>query len=216
MPTTHQAFKTSLACLLAVSVCGCTQLSNWSRDFGLMDVPVGEIRGHVDQVDQDFAVVHLEPINPSRGSRAASESVLVRIEKGRQDPRLAIVRPDQPIHIENRDAIHHELFSADATNRLHVRLSGGGEADDVRFEAPGLVRGYCRMHPDESYAFLVVDAEYVSSVDERSDFELTRIPVGAYRISATSVDGEIETIRVDVAAGETTRITLHPRSRAGR
>lgn len=217
-----RAIRTGIICLAVLSSSGCARMSGWTDDLvratggGLFGPAVGQIAGRVEQAPDSFSVISLDSVDTSRRSPGDALPARVSIEQGRQSPPIAALRPNQILRIENLDPIHHEIFSADAENPLRVPLPGGHATDGIRLNSPGLVRGYCRMHPNESFAFLVTDSEHFVYAEGKTDFEFSQVPGGDYHLRTTALDGKIDSRRVSVTAGETLEVTIRPRARARR
>jgi len=139
--------------------------------------------------------------------RQQSEQVVIR--QGRQEPELHLVHPEQPLKIHNQDSIYHELFTADNRNRFELRVGGSQDSEYIRLEHPGFVRVFCRLHPTESFAFLVARADRFVRIEPGSLFKIPSLPRGDYRIQAGTVDSQTKSMIVHVEAGETVDLTLH-------
>jgi hypothetical protein len=175
----------------------------------LLRPAVGHIVGQIEPNDQGFTLVHLEAIGAQDTDSPITKQARVFIEGGRQQPRIAVVRPEQPLYVTNLDAIYHEIFTVDSDNPFRARLASGAESDPIRLRTPGFVRGYCRLHPHESYAFLITRADHIVSLEDDSNFAIPSVPVGEYRIGATGFDGSSTFTRFLVSRDQTIQLTLH-------
>lgn len=222
MTSAARAIRTGIVCLAVFSSSGCARMSGWSDDLVratggvLFGQSVGHIAGRVEQAPDSFSVISLDSVDASRRWPGDEAPTWVSIEQGRQSPPIAALRPDQILRIENLDPIHHEIFSADAENPLRVPLPGGHTSDGIRLSSPGLVQGYCRMHPNESFTFLITDSDHFVYAEGKADFEFSRVPGGDYHLRTTALDGKTDSRRVYVTAGETLEVTIRPRARATR
>jgi hypothetical protein len=169
---------------------------------------VGHVAGRLEADAQSVSVIHMQAMTSQKPNSSRTPLPRVAIKDGGQQPRIALVRPDQPLRIVNLDAIYHEIFTAGSDNQFRVRLASGEESAPIPLRTPGFVRGYCRLHPQENYAFLVTKADHVVYLEHGSKFEIQRVPVGDYRIVATSLDAESEETRFRVEADRTVELTL--------
>jgi hypothetical protein len=170
---------------------------------------VGHVVGQIEPDDQGFTLVYMEAIDAQDADSPISTQARVFIEGGRLQPRIAIMRPEQPLYVTNLDAIYHEIFTVDSDNPFRARLASGAESDPIRLRTPGFVRGYCRLHPHESYAFLVTRADYIVSLEDDSNFSIPSVPVGEYRIGAIGFGGSSKSTRFHVSRDQTIQLTLH-------
>jgi hypothetical protein len=217
--------RTALALLVCLLLSGCAQLDRFVPGLA----PVGEIHGRVEPsgksagkagrtaptVDATPRVwVYLEPVSPPARQRTRRPVVEVAIRDGRQEPELQFLNPDQPLRFRNSDTIFHELFTGDTRDGFEVRLKGGELSDSIRLTEPGFVRAFCRLHPHETYSFIVSEARRLVALDARSRFVIPEVRAGEYRIRAASVEAESEGVRVWIDADRTTKLTLKllPRS----
>jgi hypothetical protein len=169
---------------------------------------VGHVAGRLEADAQSVSVIHMQAVTSQKPNSSRAPLPRVAIKDGRQQPRIALVRPDQPLRVVNLDAIYHEIFTAGSDNQFRVRLASGEESAPIPLRTPGFVRGYCRLHPQENYAFLVTKADHVVYLEHELKFEIQHVPVGEYRIVATSLDAESEETRFRVEADRTVELTL--------
>jgi len=212
MPALNRAPGIVIALVSGLLLSSCARLS----PFGFPESAVGHISGRIEQDDPGVYIVHLEAMEPGRARSRHAQPRQISIEEGRQQPLIALVRPDQPLRITNLDSIYHEIFTVGSNNQFRVRLASGEESGPMRLRTPGFVRGYCRLHPHESYAYLVTEADHVVYLEAGSDFEIPGVPVGEYRIGATSLFAESEQTRLLVSADQTVQLTLRLEPRAER
>jgi hypothetical protein len=170
---------------------------------------VGHVTGRLEAATQSVSVIHMQAMTSQKPNNSSRTPLpRVSIKDGGQQPRIALVRPDQPLRVVNLDAIYHEIFTAGPDNQFRVRLASGQESAPIPLRTPGFVRGYCRLHPRENFAFLVTKADHVVYLEHDSEFEIQRVPVGEYRIVATGLDAESEETRFRVEADRTVELTL--------
>jgi len=211
-----------LACHLLV---GCTRLESLVRPLH----PVGTIGGRVELAREGGGAagreipvvtshaqvwVYLEPVEPPTRHMDEPPTVEVAVRDGRQEPEMLFLNPGQRVRFRNLDAIFHELFTGDTDQGFRVRLEGGAVSDSIRLSERGFIRGYCSLHPDETFAFIVSDARRFVPLAADSRFEIADVSPGEYRIGAASAEAESDRVQVRVAANRTIELTLQlaPRS----
>ena len=191
---------------LGLMFAACAQ---WPLDALPRPSAVGSISGRIrpaaneDESSRE-TLVHLSAVDHSRARTARSlESGMVEIsiKDGRQRPEIVLVRPDEPLRFVNRDSVHHKLFTADRDNLFEVPLRAGERSEPIRLRSEGFLRGFCRMHPDETFSLLVRAVDFVTRVDPEARFLFEDVPEGRYRIRAASVHGETAALPVQVSRG---------------
>jgi hypothetical protein len=205
MPASKLAPGPPVVLLTMLLLSGCARMS-------IVNFPtaaeVGHVAGRLEADAQSVSVIHLQAMTSQKPNSSRTPLPRVAIKDGGQQPRIALVRPDQPLRIVNLDAIYHEIFTAGSDNQFRVRLASGEESAPIPLRTPGFVRGYCRLHPRENFAFLVTKADHVVYLEHDSEFEIQHVPVGEYRIVATGLDAESEETRFRVEADRTVELTL--------
>lgn len=216
MPPMFRAHSMIVASTWVWLTLGCAQSGLFTDPASPPRDPLaGQVAGSIEQPGQDFAVVRLVALEPSAAQAeptTPAPSLPSEISIGRhgQTPRLAFLRPFEPFVLHNTDAIHHEVFTAGSNHTFRVRLASGERTAPLRFQTAALVRGYCRMHPSESFTFLVGEASHHAYVEGGQRFEIDHVPAGRYEVRATGLDGPIGTADIEVAPGTTLEITLRP------
>jgi hypothetical protein len=205
MPASKLAPGPPVVLLTILLLSGCARVS-------ILNFPtaaeVGHVAGRLEADAQSVSVIHMQAMTSQKPNSSRTPLPRVAIKDGGQQPRIALVRPDQPLRVVNLDAIYHEIFTAGSDNQFRVRLASGEESAPIPLRTPGFVRGYCQLHPRENFAFLVTKADHVVYLEHGSKFEIQRVPVGDYRIVATGLDAESEETRFWVEADRTVELTL--------
>ena len=75
-------------------------------------------------------------------------------------PRVTVVPVGSTVDFPNEDPIFHNVFSVSGENRFDLDLYKRPKSGSWTFQAPGLVRVYCNIHPQMSGVVLVRDNAY--------------------------------------------------------
>lgn len=205
MPTLARTFRicAAVALLAGLAACALPPVFDFPRERA------GQVRGQIEQETAGVSVIQMYAINADgpRHDRDPVSSIVIK--KGGQWPRIASVRPNEPVFVENQDEIYHEIFSTEPNNSFKTRLARDAKSEPISFHASGLVRAYCSLHPEESFAILVTAADHLAYVEGHSAFRIPSVPVGEYRIVATGLNGASESKRLRVAADQIVEVTLH-------
>jgi Carboxypeptidase regulatory-like domain len=112
------------------------------------------------------------------------------------------------VEFPNRDPIFHNVFSVSGANRFDLGLYRSGTSRTRRFDAPGLVRVYCNIHPQMVGFVQVVDSDVFDVTGPDGAFRLEGVPPGAYTLRAWHEEAGETSTPVTVRAGDDSRITL--------
>ena len=152
-------------------------------------------------------VVHLRSLSSENRSRDR-HPVELAIAEGRLRPELPVIAPDAAVRLTNEDRVHHELFTAGAEDGLDLRLAPGQQATVPSIGDAGLLRAYCRLHPQERFLAVVREADRIARVRGDVGFAFEALPPALYEVRAAGLHGETAPIRVNVTKGETARVSL--------
>ncbi len=206
--------------VLALPVCGCAQ---WTAGMNAFRES-GEIRGQVEISaasngstqtqepsgwSEQEVLVFLEPIPAEFSFRSLWEVQKVAIQTARQPSAIQLVMVDQPIRIQNLDAIHHEFFTTHSDNAMRVQLAGESDSTTFRLQSPGLVRLYCVLHPNESHTFIATSSStYSAFVDAKMRFRIPNVRPGRYRVRAASALDWGQPRMIEIGSSETAELKL--------
>ena len=167
----------------------------------------GGIGGRVEVVqkggrratDLSDVVIYLE--GGKTRPRAARETIAM---KGKAFlPRVAVVPVGGTIDFPNEDPIFHNVFSVSGENRFDLDLYKRPKSASWTFQAPGLVRVYCNIHPQMSAVVLVRDNPHFTRAAADGRFALADVPPGRYTLKAWHERaGEVSQAVVVPAEGE--------------
>jgi plastocyanin len=99
-------------------------------------------------------------------------------------PRVAVVPVGGTVDFPNQDPIYHNVFSVSGENRFDLDLYRRPKSASWTFEAPGLVRVYCNIHPQMSAVVLVRDNAHFTRAAADGAFTLEDVPAGRYTVKA--------------------------------
>jgi plastocyanin len=99
-------------------------------------------------------------------------------------PRVAVVPVGGTVEFPNEDPIFHNVFSVSGENRFDLDLYKRPKSASWTFQAPGLVRVYCNIHPQMSAVVLVRDNPHFGRAAADGSFTLADLPAGRYTLKA--------------------------------
>lgn len=128
-------------------------------------------------------------------------------------PRVLAVSIGTTVDFPNHDTILHNVFAASPAKKFDVGMYDPGETKSVTFDAPGVVRIGCNVHP-KMEAFVVVHTNpYVAVSDGKGAYTVARVPDGSYqlrvwhekfaeqRVPVTIRDGQVQSLDVRLENG---------------
>jgi plastocyanin len=137
--------------------------------------------------DASNAVVWIEKVRGGGGSVDAHAKM--RSEQKRFSPRVVVVRNGGTVEFPNADPIYHNVFSVSAGNRFDLGLYRSGATRAKTFEAPGLVRVYCNIHPQMVGFVMVVDSDFAAVTGRDGSFRFDGVPPGTHTVHAWQDEG---------------------------
>jgi len=105
-------------------------------------------------------------------------------------PQVLAVPVGATVDFPNYDSIFHNLFSVSAPNQFDLGLYKGGTSKTNMFDAPGIVRVFCNVHPQMTATIVVTDTPYFTTADKDGNFSLGDIPNGSYEVHAYTEEGQ--------------------------
>lgn len=97
-------------------------------------------------------------------------------------PHVVGVAVGTSVDFPNRDPRLHNVFSASPARKFDLGMYGEGETKSVAFDAPGVVRIGCNVHP-KMEAFVVVHASpWVAVTDARGTYTIAGVPAGSHGV----------------------------------
>jgi plastocyanin len=155
------------------------------------------------------AVVLIE--GPAEPAAAGARHAVIAQRNQTFVPRVLAVAVGTTVDFPNDDAMLHNVFSASRAKRFDLGMYGKGETRSVTFDAPGVVRVVCNVHP-RMEAFVVVHANpWVAVSDVNGSYTVAGVPAGTYqlrvwhetlaeqRVPVTIRDGQVQALDVKLA-----------------
>jgi plastocyanin len=176
--------------------------------LSLLERPGGE------RNDLGTAIVYLE----STDGRAAdprdtggSEATIVM--RGREFiPRAAVVRTGGAVKFPNADPFSHNVFSNTEQSSFDLGLYRRGSTRSASFQRAGVYPIYCNIHARMVSYVIAVPGRHVTTAADDGRFQLTDVPVGAYRLYVWHERAQLVSQAVSVSGtGASIRIALDAR-----
>jgi plastocyanin len=104
-------------------------------------------------------------------------------------PKTIVVELGHSVSFPNEDWIYHNVFSVSGENHFDLGLYRRGRSKDKKFEAPGLVRVYCNIHPQMIGFVRVVDSSYFAVTTSDGTFAFENVPDGERTVKAWCDEG---------------------------
>jgi plastocyanin len=147
----------------------------------------GTVRGKVELVekksrpsDLSEAVVYVDGIKLKPKPMRATVTM-----RGKTfSPHLVAVSVGSTVDFPNQDAIFHNVFSLSGENRFDLDLYKRPKSGQWTFQAPGIARVYCNIHPQMSAIVVVRDNPYFVQPKSDGSFVIEDVPTGRHTIKA--------------------------------
>lgn len=120
------------------------------------------------------------------------------------------------VEFTNEDDEVHNVFSRSPAKEMELGRWGKGDARQVVFDKPGLVRIRCEVHHWMHAVVAVLENPYFAVTDPEGRFSIApRVPPGKYRIwcfhedySKTEVEDPLRVVGKDLDVPDTGRVSL--------
>lgn len=113
--------------------------------------------------------------------------VITRDEQG-FSPKLSVVPVGARIRFDNRDQIFHSFFATAPGNEFDLDPLDPGNSAFIRFQKPGLVHVYCRLHSGHRTSILILPSASYARVDTEGRFRIDGLAPGRYALELWSQD----------------------------
>jgi plastocyanin len=122
-------------------------------------------------------------------------------------PLVLTVTVGDTVDFLNNDGVEHNVFSPDQ-DAFNLGTFRAGDKRSHLFDAPGVYRINCSIHPEMlGWVFVAVNP-YAAPVDRRGRFTLKDVPPGTYRLKVWNAHLKGTERTITVAAGKTAEETL--------
>lgn len=128
------------------------------------------------------AVVYLK--GTVEGSPRRADHVIVTLAQRDTAflPAALVVQVGTTVRFPNEDTFFHNVFSYSSAARFDLGRYPRGEAKDVRFEEPGIVKVYCEVHEFMRAVVVATENPFHAVVDEDGRFRLEGVPAGTHTL----------------------------------
>lgn len=140
--------------------------------------------------DLSSVIVYLnQPNHSAAGSTAGGKYTIVTSNK-QFSPRAIAIPAGATVSFPNNDPIFHNVFSV--APKFDLGLSKAKETKKYTFQAPGISKIFCNVHPQMSATIVVTSSPYFTTADQSGNFLLPNVPSGSYQIRAYADEGQAE------------------------
>jgi len=124
------------------------------------------------------AVVYLK--GTVEGSPPRTDHVIVTLAQRDTAffPAALVVQVGTTVRFPNEDTFFHNVFSYSSAARFDLGRYPRGEAKEVRFDEPGIVKVYCEVHEFMRAVVVATENPFHAVVDENGRFRLEGVPTG--------------------------------------
>lgn len=123
-------------------------------------------------------------------------------------PHVTVVPVGSSVAFPNEDPILHNAFSVSGENRFDLDLYKRPQSKSQTFQAPGVVRVYCNIHPQMSAIVVVAESAYYAKATADGSFSIDGVPAGKYVLKAWHERGGDASQEVVVPADGVVRAQL--------
>jgi plastocyanin len=174
----------------------------------------GTLRGRVVLAVDGIALAEVGPIvvylEPAPGTAAPPATPAPRVlqKNATFSPGFLVVAVGQTVHMQNDDAIYHNVFSVSKPNDFDLGIYPAGTSREVTFRHAGVVRTYCSIHESMQGTIFVSPSPHFATLDGAGRFSIRGVPPGRHRLRAWCERLPEAAATVEVAAGRTTNVEL--------
>lgn len=108
----------------------------------------------------------------------------------------------------NQDPFFHNVFSYSPAARFDLGRYPQGEAKEVVFDTPGVVKVFCEVHESMRSLILVTENRFYAEAAVDGSFVLEGVPAGIWTIVGWDADHGVSEETVTVTDGGVTRVEL--------
>jgi plastocyanin len=148
------------------------------------------LKGDKPKSDISAVIVYLELPENVKAAPSSRREYEMATKNKQFSPRAVAVPVGAAVNFPNSDPIYHNIFSVSAPNQFDLGLYKGGESKTKIFEAPGIVRVFCNVHPQMTATIIVANTPYFTTADKQGAFSFGNIPDGNYLLKAYADEGQ--------------------------
>jgi plastocyanin len=172
--------------------------SKYQRDRATVEAPPNPL------------IVILNPSNPRAMPAPGKKNPVIDQQNERFIPRALPVQAGTTVDFLNSDSFYHNVFSLSAPRKFDLGRYRKGNARQVTFSKPGLVKLFCDIHPDMIGYVLVTESPWFASATVSGDYEIEAVPAGDYDVELwyESLNEPVRVSSVQVGEAGETRLDL--------
>jgi plastocyanin len=148
----------------------------------------GALRGTLQIDGKPLSGLGLVMLWPQKGAAAKRVPQFHVIEQRNKTfaPHLMAVPVGSTVAFPNFDSVYHNVFSLSQPQRFDLGLYKAGDAREVTFTKPGIVRLGCNIHANMSAYLVVIDAPHYVVSEPDGKFSFRSLKPGKYKVRAWS------------------------------
>ncbi|MFQ5537363.1 MAG: carboxypeptidase regulatory-like domain-containing protein [Gemmatimonadota bacterium] len=123
-------------------------------------------------------------------------------------PAARVIPVGTTVRFPNEDTFFHNVFSYSKPARFDLGRYPRGEAKEVTFDEPGIVKVYCEVHEFMRAAIVVTENPFAAVLDGDGRFRFAGVPAGTYTLVAWHPDLGMAEREIRVEAGGALHIDL--------
>ncbi len=154
--------------------------------------------------DNSGVVVYLKEVNGNKGFAAMKGKPSMASENMKFAPAILPILVGTSVVFPNKDDTIHNVFSASDAKKFDFGRYGYGEENSIRFDKPGVVNIYCKIHPLMAGTILVLENPFFAATDEQGRYSITGIPPGSYQAVCWFPYGEAQVKQVELSGDSKT------------
>jgi hemoglobin len=118
-------------------------------------------------------------------------------------PHVMAIPVGSKVLFPNYDAIYHNVFSISKVKQFDLGMYKTGEAREVQFDKPGIVRLGCNIHANMAAYLVVVDAPHYVVAGADGTFAFKSLAPGKYKVQAWGEQSaNPATSEIEIKAGD--------------
>ncbi|MEM8709845.1 MAG: hypothetical protein AAGG01_02750, partial [Planctomycetota bacterium] len=130
-------------------------------------------------------------------------------QRGRRfTPTVLPVTVGSTVRFPNDDSVFHNVFSLSKAAPFDLGIYKRGESREVRFDATGLVKVYCNIHPDMAANVIVLPNPWFAVCSADGSFVLDDVPSGSYKLRAWTARGGAAAVAFEIEERAAVTINL--------